>query len=80
MTEWRRGRDSNPRDPFGPNGFQDRRFQPLTHPSGRPSLTGKSSYFQQPRNLNAHIRIYLRQFRIYDTNFEPVFGFGQRNG
>ena len=34
MTEWRRGWDSNPRDPFGPNGFQDRRFQPLTHPSG----------------------------------------------
>ena len=33
MTAWRRGRDSNPRDPFGPNGFQDRRFQPLTHPS-----------------------------------------------
>ena len=28
---WRRGRDSNPRDPFEPNGFQDRRFQPLTH-------------------------------------------------
>jgi hypothetical protein len=23
----------NPRDPFGPNGFQDRRFQPLTHSS-----------------------------------------------
>ena len=33
-TAWRRGWDSNPRDPFGPNGFQDRRFQPLTHPSG----------------------------------------------
>ena len=30
---WRRGWDSNPRDPFGSNGFQDRRFQPLTHPS-----------------------------------------------
>src|ERR1700732_5622312 len=29
--KWRRGGDSNPRDPFGPNGFQDRRFQPLTH-------------------------------------------------
>src|SRR6266851_813548 len=28
---WRR--DSNPRDPFEPNGFQDRRFQPLTHSS-----------------------------------------------
>ena len=23
----------NPRDPFGSNGFQDRRFQPLTHSS-----------------------------------------------
>lgn len=30
---WRRRRDSNPRDPHGPNGFQDRRFQPLTHSS-----------------------------------------------
>jgi hypothetical protein len=30
---WRRERDSNPRAPFGANGFQDRRFQPLTHPS-----------------------------------------------
>ena len=27
-TGWRRGWDSNPRDPFGPNGFQDRRLQP----------------------------------------------------
>ena len=33
MTAWRRGRDSNPRDPFGPNGFQDRRIKPLSHPS-----------------------------------------------
>jgi hypothetical protein len=32
-TEWRRRRDSNPRDPFRSNGFQDRRFQPLTHSS-----------------------------------------------
>jgi hypothetical protein len=30
---WRRGWDSNPRGPFGPNGFQDRRLQPLGHPS-----------------------------------------------
>ena len=30
---WRRRGDSNPRDPFEPNGFQDRRFQPLTHSS-----------------------------------------------
>ena len=33
QTCWRRRGDSNPRDPFEPNGFQDRRFQPLTHPS-----------------------------------------------
>ena len=33
-TGWRRERDSNPRYPFEHNGFQDRRFQPLTHPSG----------------------------------------------
>src|SRR5712664_1834433 len=26
-------RDANPRDPFGPNGFQDRRIQPLCHSS-----------------------------------------------
>ena len=32
-TDWRRGWDSNPRDPFRPNGFQDRRIQPLCHPS-----------------------------------------------
>src|SRR6201995_3522402 len=32
-TLWRRRRDSNPRDPFRSNGFQDRRFQPLTHSS-----------------------------------------------
>ena len=30
---WRRERDSNPRYPFGYNGFQDRRHQPLGHPS-----------------------------------------------
>jgi hypothetical protein len=33
MTDWRRGWDSNPRDPFRSNGFQDRRLQPLGHPS-----------------------------------------------
>jgi hypothetical protein len=32
-TLWRRERDSNPRYPFRHNGFQDRRYQPLTHPS-----------------------------------------------
>ncbi len=31
--QWRRERDSNPRSPLGLSGFQDRLFQPLTHPS-----------------------------------------------
>jgi hypothetical protein len=30
---WRRKRDSNPRTSRPVNGFQDRRFQPLTHSS-----------------------------------------------
>jgi hypothetical protein len=39
---WRRERDSNPRAPFEANGFQDRRFQPLTHPSVIESSTEAS--------------------------------------
>ena len=35
--EWRRGRDSNPRYPFGYAGFQDRSHQPLGHLSGNRS-------------------------------------------
>ena len=31
LTLWRRGRDSNPRYPFGYAGFQDRSHQPLGH-------------------------------------------------
>jgi hypothetical protein len=33
VTSWRRERDSNPRYGFPYIGFQDRLFQPLTHPS-----------------------------------------------
>jgi hypothetical protein len=33
QTAWRRERDSNPRYGFPYSGFQDRPFQPLTHPS-----------------------------------------------
>src|SRR5579863_7059455 len=33
QTVWRRERDSNPRYGFPYSGFQDRLFQPLTHPS-----------------------------------------------
>src|SRR5216684_4158548 len=33
VNVWRRERDSNPRYGFPYSGFQDRLFQPLTHPS-----------------------------------------------
>jgi len=33
QDKWRRKRDSNPRASHPANGFQDRRFQPLTHSS-----------------------------------------------
>ena len=38
VAKWRRERDSNPRSPLGLSGFQDRLFQPLTHPSARACL------------------------------------------
>jgi hypothetical protein len=34
-VRWRRGWDSNPRNPFGFNGFRDRPIQPLSHLSAR---------------------------------------------
>jgi hypothetical protein len=48
---WRRERDSNPRKPFGFNGFQDRRLKPLGHLSSSyffrivstPSMYGRSA-------------------------------------
>ena len=44
MTLWRRERDSNPRYPFRHNGFQDRRYQPLTHPSAAWGLLSSLPY------------------------------------
>ena len=38
ILRWRRKRDSNPRTSFPVNGFQDRRYQPLTHSSGIPII------------------------------------------
>jgi hypothetical protein len=35
IIRWRRGWDSNPRNPCGLSGFQDRRNRPLYHPSVR---------------------------------------------
>gem|GEM_PF-6075913 len=46
---WRRGRDSNPRYPFGYAGFQDRSHQPLGHLSVK--LRGAAGGF--PTQLTA---------------------------
>ena len=43
QVAWRRERDSNPRDARAPNGFQDRRIQPLCHLS----VTGNDSIVQK---------------------------------
>ena len=41
---WRRGRDSNPRDGYPPSSFQDWRLQPLGHLSKAPSCEGGQSH------------------------------------
>ncbi len=33
ISDWRKGRDSNPRDPCGPTCFRDKPIRPLWHPS-----------------------------------------------
>src|SRR5450432_486236 len=43
QTVWRRGRDSNPRYPFGYAGFQDRCHQPLGHLSGSASVLSQGA-------------------------------------
>ncbi len=44
---WRRGRDSNPRYPFGHAGFQDRSHQPLGHLSASDSILHAGSYLSR---------------------------------
>ena len=39
FPNWRRERDSNPRGACAPTCFQDRRFQPLSHPSISTTIT-----------------------------------------
>ena len=63
---WRRERDSNPRAPFGANGFQDRRFQPLTHPS-EPFLS--VAYVSERPFVTGYGNIYGNICRVF---FRPV--------
>jgi hypothetical protein len=56
--EWRRERDSNPRYPFGYNGFQDRRHQPLGHPSAAADFDSTASRVSA-RRLGETPRVHL---------------------
>ena len=47
---WRRKRDSNPRTSFPVNGFQDRRYQPLTHSSGIPIINVRLGHAPAPKH------------------------------
>ena len=58
---WRRERDSNPRYGFPYSGFQDRLFQPLTHPSA----CGKCS-------LHCTIAVQPSMVRLLSARFPPV--------
>ena len=53
QTAWRRERDSNPRYGFPYSGFQDRPFQPLTHPSAgkQPGLHHFRLVYNRPDQL-----------------------------
>ena len=57
ICHWRRERDSNPRDPFGPFGFQDRRNRPLCHLSSlRASRRLRGEMVQIPLPPQAELR------------------------
>ncbi len=51
---WRRERDSNPRYPFEYSGFQDRLFQPLTHPSAIVNTMVSSLYDSLTRSTEGN--------------------------
>ena len=64
-TCWRRERDSNPRYGFPYSGFQDRLFQPLTHPSA-----ACSHYCTRIPRENPHpCRVFVHQAGYGIENF-----------
>ena len=63
LVFWRRGGDSNPRDLKRPNGFRDRRIQPLCHLS----ISGNVA----PRIAGRHGKFWRR---VGDSNPGDAFG------
>ena len=74
--KWRRKRDSNPRASFPANGFQDRRFQPLTHSSSHhnsarsPFAWRRSESSFRPARAQCDKKQYRSRMRLEN---EPKF-------
>jgi hypothetical protein len=54
VYRWRRERDSNPRYGFPHSGFQDRLFQPLTHPSAASARNTDNSLHSASRETSLY--------------------------
>ena len=68
---WRRERDSNPRCPLGQSGFQDRLFQPLTHPSAW--LRGKCHLYKVSSKSNRSKIVSFRdRFALLDRRLLSI--------
>jgi hypothetical protein len=63
-TWWRRERDSNPRYGFPYIGFQDRLFQPLTHPSGWAGVAKLIDDFTLPHQVRFSYRSNLKNAKL----------------
>jgi hypothetical protein len=57
LVKWRRERDSNPRYGFPYSGFQDRLFQPLTHPSAESVCFQSSSLSTVAKKQESRTRV-----------------------
>ena len=66
VTFWRRKRDSNPRNPSGFNGFQDRRIKPLSH-SSIPKLPNPQVRSQSGSKASENSQKLGKLDRIRDT-------------
>ena len=81
-TNWRRGRDSNPRYPSGYAGFQDRCHQPLGHLSGIIVLQPRVIFASESTVslyliLNTYLHAAMKGFRncamLFKTAPPPLY-------
>ena len=65
IKTWRRERDSNPRYGFPYSGFQDRLFQPLTHPSATYKLHNRKFIVSLALHYSCAIAQTLHKAQAY---------------